>query len=158
MLPASGFLTANPRRSPAPGEPDEPARPGRRAFVLAVVGFAIGAPLGFWAAGRKPVVAAASEPEDPLVAWTRELARDPTRTAQLKEHYHGLFYAIEKVPDDPILWHGVRNLTELLETTPPDVAARALARALLQTLQVHRPALADLDTLQSRLRRLGDGR
>src|SRR5262245_2213680 len=151
MLSAPAFVAWRDRD---PAGPDEPDRSRRRALLLGGIAFAGGAVLGFWLAFPS-APAAAAPVADPLVAWVREVARSPARVRELHEHYHGLLYAIEVVPDDPLIWQGFRQLVAYMAEVPGEPQTPLQARALRETLEVHKPALDDYADLLARLHILG---
>lgn len=145
--------------SPPHEPPQEPSRPSRRALLLGSIGFVVGAVIGYRCAGTQPVAAAAPVEVDELVEWVRDVARSPGRVKEMRDHYHGLLYAIEKVPSDPLIWQGFRQLVTLLdEGQTADVPAVMLARALRESLEAHHPPLDDYQDLLRRLHGLGGTR
>lgn len=155
MLPASGFHSPPPRD---PHPDDGPLHPYRRAFLVGAIGFVGGAILGFWSHGKaNEAKAAPTEILDPIVAWVREVVL-AERVQELREHYHGLLYAIEKMPDDPVVWQGFRQLVDVLAASDLDQQDVLLARALRDSIAVHRPAIADLEPLLEHVRELSNAR
>jgi len=88
----------------------------------------------------------------------REVARSPARVRELHEHYHGLLYAIEVVPDDPLVWQGFRQLVAYMAEVTGEPQTPLQARALRETLEVHKPDLDDFNSLLARLHELGGTR
>ena len=155
MLPAPAFVAWRDRD---PAGPEEPDRPRRRALLFGIA-FAGGAALGFWLAFPSAPAAAAPVPVvDPIVAWVREIARSPARVRELNEHYHGLLLAIEVVPDDPLVWQGFRQVVDYMAEVPPEPQTQLQARALRDTLEVHKPHLDDYAALLARLQLLSGTR
>lgn len=151
MLPATAFLAWRNRDHDGPDQPDMPRR---RALLLGGMMFVGGAALGFWLAFPS-APAAAAPVVDPIVAWVREVARSPARVRELHEHYHGLLYAIEVVPDDPLVWQGFREVVDYMAEVPGETQTALQARALRETLEVHHPDLDDYQALLARLHALG---